>query len=171
VTAAVAKVVSVFLADPGADRYGLDLMRATGHPSGTLYPILLRLQRAGWVVAQWEDVDPASAGRPARRYYRLTPDGVVAARAAVAELYEQLTPGFDPKGRPVTPRTAARPGPGSAGLGFGPAGLVIAPAGLAFAPADSGVAPTDSGFSSTGFSPAGFGVAPAGFGFSSAGLA
>ena len=144
-TAAVAKVVSVFLADPGANRYGLDLMRATGHPSGTLYPILLRLQRAGWVVAQWEDVDPASAGRPARRYYRLTPDGVVAARAAVAELYEQLTPGFDPKGRPVTPRTAARPGLGAAGSGFGS--------------------------TSAGFAPAGSGVAPAGFGFSPVGLA
>ncbi|MET7418752.1 PadR family transcriptional regulator [Dactylosporangium sp. NPDC005555] len=96
-TAAVAKVLSAFLTDPAVDRYGLDLMRVTGHPSGTLYPILLRLQRAGWVDARWEDVDPVAAGRPARRYYRLTPDGVVAARTAVAELYEQLTPG--------TPRT------------------------------------------------------------------
>ena len=108
-TVAVAKVVSALLADPAAERYGLDLMRATGHPSGTLYPILLRLQRAGWVVAEWEDVAPVRAGRPARRYYRLTPDGAVAARTAVAQLYEQLTPGHDPTTRPVTPRLAAGP--------------------------------------------------------------
>ncbi|MEV0134609.1 PadR family transcriptional regulator [Dactylosporangium sp. NPDC050688] len=116
-TVAVAKVVAAFLADPAADRYGLDLMRVTGHPSGTLYPILLRLQRAGWVEAHWEDVDPVSAGRPARRYYRLTPDGVVTARTAVAELRERLEPGTyilpgapgSPglPGAPVAPRTVA----------------------------------------------------------------
>lgn len=105
-TTAVATVLSAFLADPAEDRYGLDLMRVTGHPSGTLYPILLRLQRAGWVDAHWEDVDPVTAGRPARRYYRLTPDGAVAARTAVAELYERLAPGRDPR---ATPRTL--PGP------------------------------------------------------------
>ena len=105
-TVAVAKVLSAFLADPTEDRYGLDLMRSTGHPSGTLYPILLRLQRAGWVDAHWEDVDPVAAGRPARRYYRLTPDGAVAARTAVAELYERLAPGYDPKGTIVMPGTA-----------------------------------------------------------------
>ena len=110
-TVAVAKVVAAFLADPAADRYGLDLMRVTGHPSGTLYPILLRLQRAGWVEARWEDVDPASAGRPARRYYRLTPDGVVAARTAVAELRERLEPGaYVLPGAPGSPGLPGLPG-------------------------------------------------------------
>jgi DNA-binding PadR family transcriptional regulator len=90
----------------------LDLMRDTGHPSGTLYPILLRLQRAGWVEARWEEIDAAVAGRPARRYYRLTADGVVAARTAVAALYERLARGYDPKGTlaaptvPLSPRSA-----------------------------------------------------------------
>ncbi|WP_433832698.1 PadR family transcriptional regulator [Actinoplanes sp. CA-015351] len=90
VTAAVSKVLAAFLEDPEADRYGLDLMRVSGHPSGTLYPILLRLQRAGWVAAEWEQIDPVAAGRPARRYYRLTPDGVVAARTEIAALRQQL---------------------------------------------------------------------------------
>ncbi|MEU4235833.1 PadR family transcriptional regulator [Actinoplanes sp. NPDC026619] len=90
VTAAVSKVLAAFLEDPEADRYGLDLMRASGHPSGTLYPILLRLQRAGWVDAVWEEIDPVAAGRPARRYYRLTPDGLVAARTEIAALRRQL---------------------------------------------------------------------------------
>jgi PadR family transcriptional regulator, regulatory protein PadR len=91
VTAAVAKVLAVLLAHPDADHYGLELMRATGHPSGTLYPILVRLQRAGWVAASWEDVDPVEAGRPARRYYRMTPEGTVAAERELAALRQQLS--------------------------------------------------------------------------------
>ncbi|MEU5940396.1 PadR family transcriptional regulator [Micromonospora sp. NPDC047548] len=85
-TIPVAKVLSALLAEPGTERYGLDLMKLTGLPSGTLYPVLHRLQDAGWLAADWEEVDPAVAGRPARRYYRLTAEGVVAARRALAEL-------------------------------------------------------------------------------------
>lgn len=103
VTAAVAKVLAAFLEDPEADRYGLDLMRASGHPSGTLYPILLRLQGADWVETHWEEIDPVAAGRPARRYYRLTPDGAVAARTEIAALQQQLSRGL---GGATSPRTA-----------------------------------------------------------------
>lgn len=94
ITAAVSKVLAAFLEDPEEARYGLDLMRASGHPSGTLYPILLRLQNAGWVEAYWEDIDPVAAGRPARRYYRLTPHGQVSARHEVAALQAQLNRGL-----------------------------------------------------------------------------
>jgi PadR family transcriptional regulator PadR len=104
-TTAVAKVLAALLQDPSAERYGLDLMRATGHPSGTLYPILVRLQRAGWVGARWEeDLDPAAAGRPARRYYRLTPHGVTEARRELAALSQQLNTAPAPFG-------ATRPDP------------------------------------------------------------
>ncbi|WP_222853700.1 PadR family transcriptional regulator [Fodinicola acaciae] len=73
ITTSVAAVLAAFPRDQEEGHYGLELMRATGLPSGTLYPILVRLQDAGWVETHWEDVDPATAGRPARRYYRLTP--------------------------------------------------------------------------------------------------
>ena len=46
---------------------------------GTLYPILLRLESAGWFVSRWEAIDPVSAGRPRRRLYRLTPSGLARA--------------------------------------------------------------------------------------------
>ena len=106
ITAAVSKVLAAFLEDPEADRYGLDLIRASRHPSGTLYPILLRLQNAGWVEAYWEEIDPVAAGRPARRYYRLTPDGRISAQAEVAALQAQLSRGLGaPKPAP-NPRTA-----------------------------------------------------------------
>ena len=57
-------------------RYGFDLMDATGLPSGTVYPMLRRLEGEGLVRAGWED--PAEARheqRPPRRYYRLTGAG------------------------------------------------------------------------------------------------
>lgn len=92
-TMAVAQVLAALLEEPTTERYGLDLMRATGQPSGTIYPILVRLQRSGWVEASWEAIDPRQEGRPPRRYYRLTPDAVVAARTEVAALRARLSPG------------------------------------------------------------------------------
>lgn len=106
VTAAVSKVLAAFLEDPEADRYGLELMRASGHPSGTLYPILMRLQDAGWIVARWEEIDPVAAGRPARRYYRLTPDGRARAHAEIAALQAQLSRGLGAVQPATNPRTA-----------------------------------------------------------------
>lgn len=90
VTTAVAAVLTVFLSEPDGPRYGLELMHATGQPSGTLYPILTRLQQAGWVEGEWERADASEIGRPPRRYYRLTPEGVAAGRAALATLRRSL---------------------------------------------------------------------------------
>ncbi len=92
ITTKVARLLAVLLEDPQADRYGLNLMRATAQPSGTLYPILARLQAAGWVRAGWEEIDRSAEGRPPRRCYRLTPDGAVAARVELAALRERLRP-------------------------------------------------------------------------------
>lgn len=85
-TIPVAKVLAALLAELDEQRYGLDLMRLTGLPSGTLYPVLHRLSAAGWLDADWEAIDPVAAGRPARRYYRLTAVGVTQARQALADL-------------------------------------------------------------------------------------
>jgi PadR family transcriptional regulator PadR len=102
ITIPTARILAALLAEPGADRYGLELMQATGLASGSLYPILHRLQGAGWVEARWEDVDPAAEGRPARRFYRLTADGVVNARQALAELRAQTAvPGTSPQIKPA----------------------------------------------------------------------
>lgn len=91
ITTSVLRVVSAMLADPAAERYGLDLMADTGLASGTLYPILVRLERAGWVESRWEDIDPVAEGRPSRRYYRLTPDGVIDGRREIALVHQQLS--------------------------------------------------------------------------------
>jgi len=57
--------------------YGLDVMERTGLPSGTVYPLLSRLEREGAVRGSWESRTIAhAAARPRRRYYRLTRAGV-----------------------------------------------------------------------------------------------
>lgn len=77
-------VLEQFLAHPDEPRYGLELGAQTELPSGTIHPILARLEAVGWVRSEWERVDPAAAGRPRRRWYRLTPEGREAAEAALA---------------------------------------------------------------------------------------
>jgi PadR family transcriptional regulator PadR len=70
------KVLEAFLENPGDALSGADVMQRCQVASGTLYPILLRLESAGWFVSRWESIDPSSAGRPRRRFYRLTPTGL-----------------------------------------------------------------------------------------------
>jgi PadR family transcriptional regulator, regulatory protein PadR len=79
VTAAAGRVLAAFLADPAVPRYGYDLMRAARLPSGTLYPLLARLQDEGLVASRWEPAGQAG-GRPPRRYYELTEEGIRVAR-------------------------------------------------------------------------------------------
>lgn len=78
-------VLTVLLGDPSVPRYGLDIARTTGLKTGTLHPILARLQQAGWLKSFWEDAaESEDQGRPRRKYYRMTSDGVRAAQRAVA---------------------------------------------------------------------------------------
>ena len=51
-----------------------------------------RLQEAGWLASHWEQIDPVRESRPARRYYRLTPEGARQAQQALAELHAQTVP-------------------------------------------------------------------------------
>jgi PadR family transcriptional regulator PadR len=59
------------------ERYGFDLVRALAEvdgmvtSEGTIYPLLSRLRRDGWVESTWRE----SPSGPPRRYYRVTPAG------------------------------------------------------------------------------------------------
>lgn len=86
VTPAVAKVLHAFLDDPTAERYGFELMQTTGLASGSLYPILARLEAAEWVASEKEPINPAKTGRPARRYYRITAEGILQGADALAAM-------------------------------------------------------------------------------------
>lgn len=65
-------------ASPDSPAWGLKLCNQTGHKSGTVYPVLDRLLKAGWITDRWEEPQPAD--RPRRRYYDLTEGGQTAYR-------------------------------------------------------------------------------------------
>lgn len=85
VTRPLEHVLRVFLADPDARYCGYDLMKATEFKSGTLYPMLARLESEGLASSAWEW--PNEDGRPPRKHYRLTSDGVRIARVDLAEAF------------------------------------------------------------------------------------
>jgi DNA-binding PadR family transcriptional regulator len=102
-TAPLERVLRAFLADPAAPRYGYDLMKAAGLPSGTLYPLLSRLETRGLVTSAWEI--PQQDGQRPRRYYQLTGEGVRVARLELAQATAA---------RRSAPARVRRPAPGSA---------------------------------------------------------
>lgn len=79
--------------------YGQEVMARTGRPSGTVYPLLARLEQEGWATSQWETDEPDER-RPRRRYYTLTPTGEKHARAAL----EEILPGRQSIGGPLWAR-------------------------------------------------------------------
>ncbi len=81
---ATAAVLTVFLLDPTAPRYGFELSQMIGRSQpAAVYAILRRLTASGYLTAEREDVDPAAVGRPPRIYYRITAAGVAYAHQVV----------------------------------------------------------------------------------------
>lgn len=73
-------------------QHGYELAQATGLRSGTLYPLLIRLEAQGYLEAQWQA--PAAPGRPPRHAYRLTARG----RALTAGLEDEARRDAAPRG-------------------------------------------------------------------------
>ncbi len=85
------RVLEAFLESPTQELAGTDVQKRGKLASGTLYPILLRLESAGWFVSRWEAVDPVHVGRPRRRLYRLTPTGLARASEVFASFGRGVT--------------------------------------------------------------------------------
>ena len=87
--------------------YGFDIMDATGLPSGTVYPILRRLDREGFLESAWEkEAEAQKEQRPPRRYYAITPAGETVL-AGAAERYRALSLGVR-RTRPARGATTPR---------------------------------------------------------------
>ena len=80
------KILRFLLEKPRERRSGAEMSKATRVGSGTLYPTLARLETAGWLSSEWEAIDPREAGRPRRRFYKLTGVGQRNAHAALSDL-------------------------------------------------------------------------------------
>lgn len=86
-------VLLVLSSDLGKEWYGVEVMRASGLSSGSLYPILERLEDRELIEGEWEDEATAAAERrPRRRYYRLSARG----RAVAAEVRSSLAARLGP---------------------------------------------------------------------------
>ncbi len=84
-------VLKELLQNPTRAHYGLAIGQAVELQSGTIQPILARLERAGILESYWEDADEHAASnppRPRRRYYKFTTDGAERARLALARAYK-----------------------------------------------------------------------------------
>jgi PadR family transcriptional regulator PadR len=82
-TGPLERVLGAFLVDPAVPRYGYDLMKAARLPSGTLYPLLARLEHQELVASEWET--PRQEGQRPRKYYHLTAEGIRIARLELAQ--------------------------------------------------------------------------------------
>ncbi|MEH0396217.1 helix-turn-helix transcriptional regulator [Streptomyces sp. NBC_01260] len=63
--------------------YGLKIAKLAGRPSGSVVPILMRLEGCGWLLSEWEQNQDARG--PRRRFYQINPDHLGQARTLVAE--------------------------------------------------------------------------------------
>jgi len=91
------QVLQALLDAPGDETYGFELVKVTGLPSGSVYPILRRLEEEKIITAREEVIDP-NARRPRYRiFYRLTVNGRRVAREATREkstALRNLNPGW-----------------------------------------------------------------------------
>jgi PadR family transcriptional regulator, regulatory protein PadR len=85
-THATLKVLCSIMASRNGEMSGSQVAVETGLASGSLYPILLRLEHAGLLKSRREAIDPRKEGRPRRRLYKMTAAGAAQTRAAMAEL-------------------------------------------------------------------------------------
>jgi PadR family transcriptional regulator PadR len=83
VTPAILDVLEALMG-PHEELYGLKIAQNAGRKTGSVYPILARLEKAGWVESSWEREERDERG-PRRRFYQLSPDGLAAARTLLME--------------------------------------------------------------------------------------
>lgn len=97
-TPATVDVLRVLAAAEGPV-WGLQIVKTTGRPSGSVYPILDRLETLGWVASNWEDDVSRNGAR--RRYYRLEEDAKDLAAAALTALERKRAAARAPRVRPA----------------------------------------------------------------------
>lgn len=107
VTEATLDVLEALLG-PDDELYGYKIALRAGRKTGVVYPILDRLEAAGWVASVWEREERGDRG-PRRRFYRLSPDGLGAARALLTERRGAVRQRGDESPAGLLPGAAVRP--------------------------------------------------------------
>lgn len=77
---------------PQQEVSGYEISKSLGISSGTLYPLLLKAENAGLLQARWEGGDPSELGRPRRRYYQISGQGIDAVESRMRQLRIDIRP-------------------------------------------------------------------------------
>jgi PadR family transcriptional regulator PadR len=93
VTRQTLAVLMALMRCPQEGLSGAQIARTTNLASGTLYPILARLEQAGWLESEWETGDPRTLGRPRRRFYQVTGLGENRAKTEVRKMNSVISLG------------------------------------------------------------------------------
>ena len=93
-TANTLRVLNAIIGSPTHELAGADIGRSTKLATGTLYPILMRLEAARWLESEWEAGNPSAMARPRRRFYRVTGLGAARAQAEMEALQIPTTGDF-----------------------------------------------------------------------------
>lgn len=75
----ILRLLALMYAKLDKAHYGLELARAGHLSNGALYPALNRLERAGYLTCEVEDINEKAEGRRKRHYYKLTATGIALA--------------------------------------------------------------------------------------------
>jgi PadR family transcriptional regulator PadR len=89
ITTQTLTVLAAFMSS-GRELSGAEITRTAKLQSGTLYPLLSRLEQANWLESRWEDCAPSELGRPRRRLYRLTGVGALVATKELGAMAKTL---------------------------------------------------------------------------------
>ncbi len=96
ITLPLLKVLAQFVDHPREEWFGYRLAQSTGLPSGRVHENLIRLEKARWIVARWEEPANREPHRgPRRRLYQLTGLG----EREGPRLLERQTRGLRPESR------------------------------------------------------------------------
>ena len=94
VTVQFLKVISIFINNPLRIYSGADICRKAKLKSGTVYPMLIKLEIGGWLSSELEKIDPRKEGRPKRRLYKITYKGSVEGQKILAEHFPSVPLSF-----------------------------------------------------------------------------
>ena len=88
-TQPVREVLAALISNPAADHHAIEVHQQSGLPLRSVYQVLVRLEALQWLDSGWEPLaapgqPKPEQGWPRRRWYRLSAQGLVMARGALA---------------------------------------------------------------------------------------